>query len=359
MNIFQQEIENQAIDRIQKFSKIADKMGFDVCVGFSGGKDSCVIYDLCLRSGISFKAYFNHSFESNTTLKFIRDNYPNVIFRRDYKSGFIENIWKNHGGLLPTVQMAYCCKDYKHNPKYVDKCSIVGVRKYESIKRRGRTAFEIKNKTLLKRNKTLIDEYFTENCQSTGTAGIIQLKPIIDWRDDEVWDYIKKHNLPINPEYKTRKRVGCIVCPKANFTSNAESLLKYPKLIDAFINARENGGLNIDWIITKENLDLKDDKCLYICRWLNHSFMPFTPKQELLYQKVKEVYLKNKYDNGHNRTLDEIEISLNKNNNNICGNCDAFCECSLGNNGAKHDDPACDFFDDIVLSNYKKQKIWE
>lgn len=27
MNIFQQEIENQAIERTQKFSKIADKMG--------------------------------------------------------------------------------------------------------------------------------------------------------------------------------------------------------------------------------------------------------------------------------------------------------------------------------------------
>lgn len=52
-----------------------------------------------------------------------------------------------------------------------------------------------------------------------------------------------------------------------------------------------------------------------------------------------------------NRTLNEIEIELDKNNNNnnICGNCDAFCECSLGNNGAKHDDPACEYFDDTVL----------
>lgn len=270
MDIFQDEIERLAIERIQKFSNIADKLGFEVCLGFSGGKDSQVVYDLCLRSGIKFKAYFNHSFESNTTLKFIRENYPNVIKRRYYKFGFIENIWKNHSGLLPTVQMAYCCNDYKHNYKYVDKCSIVGVRKAESFNRRKRTAFEIKNKTLLKKNKALIDEYFTENCQSIGTASVIQLKPIIDWSDDNVWDYIRKYKLPVNPEYKTLKRVGCIICPKANFTSNAESLLKYPKLIDAFIMARGKGRLNIDWIITSENLDLKDDKCLYICRWLNH-----------------------------------------------------------------------------------------
>lgn len=54
-----------------------------------------------------------------------------------------------------------------------------------------------------------------------------------------------------------------------------------------------------------------------------------------------------------NRTLNEIEIALDKNNKNICGNCDAFCECSLGNNGAKHDDPACEYFDDTILKQLK------
>lgn len=298
MNIFQSEIEQDAIIRIKKFSKIAETLGFDIALGFSGGKDSQVVYDLCLRSGIEFKAYFNHAFESSTTLKFIRENYPAVIKRRDYKFGFIENIRKMHGGLLPTVQIAYCCMNYKHNPKYVDKCSIVGVRKAESAKRKKRTAFEAKNKTTLKKNKALIDDYFEENCQSVGTASIIQLKPIIDWSDDDVWSYIHKYNLPINPEYKKRKRVGCIVCPKANFTSNAKALLENPKLIDAFIIARENGKLKTDWIITSENKDYSSDKCLYICRWLNHSFMPFSKKQESLYLQVKE-----KYDNLNRKSL--------------------------------------------------------
>ncbi|WP_418495501.1 hypothetical protein [Coprobacter sp.] len=38
----------------------------------------------------------------------------------------------------------------------------------------------------------------------------------------------------------------------------------------------------------------------------------------------------------------------------ICGNCDAFCECGLGNNGAKHDDPACEYFDDTTLKQFGK-----
>ena len=63
----------------------------------------------------------------------------------------------------------------------------------------------------------------------------------VNWTDKDIWDYIHRHNLPVNPEYKTFKRVGCIVCPKANFSSNGISLLKYPKLIDAFIKARIRG----------------------------------------------------------------------------------------------------------------------
>lgn len=48
--------------------------------------------------------------------------------------------------------------------------------------------------------------------------------------------------------------------------------------------------------------------------------------------------------------IDESEKEdAKRNNNNICGNCDAFCKCSLENNGAKHDDPACEYFYDTVL----------
>lgn len=292
MDLFQEELEQTAIERIQKFAKIAKKVGFEVRLGFSGGKDSQVCYDLCKRSGIEFRAFFNHSFESITTLRFIREHYPDVIWRHDHPFGFIRNIRVNHKGLLPTVQKAYCCMDYKHNRKYVDDCSIVGVRKAESKKRKLRTTFEAKNKTTMKQNKALFDEYFEEHCQSTGTAGIIQLKPIIDWTDANVWDYIKAHNLPVNPEYKKAKRVGCIVCPKANFTSNYIGLLEYPKLIDAFIMAREKAERDgeINWEITSENKDYSDDKPYYICRWLNHSFMLFTKKQEQLYKKVRAAY---------------------------------------------------------------------
>ncbi len=289
-SLFFKEFEAEAIERIKKFSKIAELMGFDVALGFSGGKDSQVIYDLAIRSGIEFKAYFNHSFESSVTRMFIRKYYPDVIVRRDHNFGFIENIYKNHGGLLPTVEMAYCCSDYKHNQKYVDECSIVGVRRQEGFKRKKRTVVELKNKTILKKNKNLINDYFEERCQSIGVKSVIQLKPIVDWHEEDVWSYIKKYNLPINPDYEKFSRVGCIVCPKANFTRNSISLLENPGLVNAFIRARERGHLAIDWIITTDNVDYQNDKVYYICRWLNHSFRSFTKKQQKLYEKVREIY---------------------------------------------------------------------
>ena len=154
--LFDKEIEETAISRIQRFAKLTKAMGLgDVCLGFSGGKDSQVVYDLCLRSEIEFKAYYNVAFESSITKTFIRHHYPEVIWRQEHKFGFIDNICKNHNGLLPTVQMAYCCADYKHNPKYIDKSSIVGVRRAESAMRKKRTTVEVKNKTILKKKQTI------------------------------------------------------------------------------------------------------------------------------------------------------------------------------------------------------------
>lgn len=294
-NLFAEELENTAITRIRKFATIANTLGFDIAVGFSGGKDSQVTYDLCKRAKIPFKAYYNVAFESATTKRFIRENYPDVIWRRDHKFGFIENIGKNHEGLLPTVECAYCCADYKHNPKYVDKCSITGVRKAESASRSNRTAISFKNKTTKKRMAQAVGSYFVENCQSIGTASVIQLLPIVDWTDEDVWDYIRRYDLPVNPEYKIQKRVGCLVCPKANLSRNYKALVRYPKLIDAFIRAKEKSP-RCDWIITSDNADYSNDKVYYICRWLNRSFRPFSKRQQKEYELVKEAY-KRKHNN--------------------------------------------------------------
>lgn len=294
VNMFLDEMEAEAITRIQKFAKIASVMKYEIGVGFSGGKDSLVVYDLCKRAGIECKFYFNHALEDLTTLRYIRENFPDVIWRR-WEKGFFEYL--ANVNMLPTVHHAWCCDTYKHPSKSRDDAFILGVRASESSKRANRKLLEVKNKTFMKRNKATFNEYFEDRCQGTGVPNKINLKPIIDWTDNDVWEYIRKYDLPTNPLYSEGfNRVGCMICPKANFTNNYVMLMRYPKLVDCVINAREKGGHgnnNCHWIVCKgrpDEEDLTEDKVLYVCRWLNHSFMPFTKKQEELYRKFREYY---------------------------------------------------------------------
>ena len=285
MDLFLNEYVDIAISRIQKFAKIAAAMDLQPALGFSGGKDSIVCYELCKRAGIDFSAYFNRAFESAVTVKFIHDNFPDVIERKLINCGFFGNIKKNHNGMLPTAQIAYCCKDFKHNSKLIDKCSIVGVRAAESNKRRTRKALSFKNERV--RKKIDYKEYFTENCVASGAPNLLQLSPIIDWSTEMVWDFINNNNLPINPEYEHGyERIGCMICPKSNFARNVKRLYEFPKLVKSLIKIRKEG--NCDWIITSDNKDYKDDKIYYICRYLNYSFAPFSKKQQKLYEDFRE-----------------------------------------------------------------------
>lgn len=290
-NIFLEEYEEEAIKRIQKFAKLAESMKMEVAVGFSGGKDSLVVYHLCKRAKINCKFFFNHSLESPQTLKYIKDKFSDVIWRRT-AVGFFEYLQKEKGGNLPSPTLSWCCETYKHNPKFVDDCLILGVRRAESSKRKGRQVFEIKNKTYLKKNKALFSEYFNEQCTGVGASSKITLKPIVDWSDSDVYLYIKKYNLPLNPLYEEGQcRVGCMICPKARFKSNYTMLMKYPKLINAIIGARKRANNNkIDWFIKSDNKNYSDDKIYYVCRWLNHGFSKFSKKEKVLYEKFLKHY---------------------------------------------------------------------
>jgi len=46
--------------------------------------------------------------------------------------------------------------------------------------------------------------------------GLIKLNPIIDWTEEQVWRYIKQHNLPYNPLHDNGfPSVGCQPCTRA------------------------------------------------------------------------------------------------------------------------------------------------
>ena len=65
------------------------------------------------------------------------------------------------------------------------------------------------------------------------------VNPIIDWSDDEVWEFIRKYGVPYCELYdKGKKRLGCIGCPMDTATRK-QGLDEYKKYKEQYIRCFE------------------------------------------------------------------------------------------------------------------------
>ena len=117
-----------AIKRIKSFCA-----GKRVLCAFSGGKDSQACYHLCKDAEIDFSAQYSITrFEPPELISFIRQNYPDVVFRRAFTRSLVDEIRVNG---LPTRWHRFCCKaKHKKTPGF--DIVVVGVRWEESPRRR-------------------------------------------------------------------------------------------------------------------------------------------------------------------------------------------------------------------------------
>jgi len=64
------------------------------------------------------------------------------------------------------------------------------------------------------------------------------VNPIIDWLDEDVWEFIRKYNVPYCELYdKGKTRLGCIGCPMNN--KQSEELNEYPKYKEQYMRCFE------------------------------------------------------------------------------------------------------------------------
>lgn len=179
-------------------------------LAFSGGKDSVVIHDIALKAGVKFDAHYCVSpIDPPQIYKFIKAYYPDVQW--DYHA---RGFWKkvvDKG--LPMKQARWCCQIIKESGGS-GRVVIVGNRSAESNIRKKQCFVETPNPKHVsgKKNKTFI-------------------RPILNFDNYDVWQYIHENNLPYCELYdRGFKRIGCVLCP---FERNIQqSLDNFPKIVN-------------------------------------------------------------------------------------------------------------------------------
>ena len=232
-----QEKIDHSIALIRKAEKLALVMqpetGFHV--GFSGGKDSQVVLELVKMAGVKYRAVYNVTTnDPDDNVRFIKHHYPDVEFSIPEKSYFQLIAQKG----VPTMFNRWCCALFKETAG-VGCVVLTGVRKDESRKRAEYPeAFKFTRK---KGDKELLDlDKMEENeFQCVGGKDKFMVYPVLEWTEKDVWQFIRERGLPVNPCYKTHKRVGCVFCPFARPKDVRAYCETHPQLKAAFIHAIE------------------------------------------------------------------------------------------------------------------------
>ena len=215
-------------------------------LAFSGGKDSTVLLDIA-RTLYDFPAVFADTGLEYPEIKEFVKTKDNVVIVRP-KMSFKEVIEKNGYPVISKEQSRYI-RDCQ-NP--TDKNSITRRRRMTGINAKGEqtkacmisqkwkfvieSGIKVSEQCCDKIKKEPLKRYSKENNQFPliGTMAcesnmreknykkqgcilindkIKQCSPLMFWREQDIWDYIKLKNLPYASIYDTGvKRTGCIFC---------------------------------------------------------------------------------------------------------------------------------------------------
>jgi len=204
-----------------------------------------------IRAGIPFEVMHNHTTaDAPETVYFVRDEFRRLelkgikgIINYPVYKGQRTSMWQLIPQKLmpPTRIVRYCCSSLKERGG-AGRFITTGVRWAESRKRKDtRGIYETVNKDAEKRvilnNDNDDRRRLFENCRLQAKR---VCNPIIDWTDDDIWDYIQTEHIPLNPLYRCGfSRVGCIGCPMAGTTGRQWEFARYPKYQKNYIRAFE------------------------------------------------------------------------------------------------------------------------
>lgn len=220
--------EQLAIARLRDAARLSEhRYKKPLMVTYSGGKDSQLLVALAERAGIDFEVVNSHTTaDAPETVYFIREQFK-AMEERGIKCSIVMPRYKDKPVSMwtlipqklmpPTRLVRYCCAVLKENTGR-DRFIATGVRWAESSRRKNsRGVMELAHRDKEKRIILMSDnDEKRQLFETCNVKGKMTVNPIVDWTDDDVWDFARSEHLPMNPLYcEDWKRVGCIGCPLA------------------------------------------------------------------------------------------------------------------------------------------------
>ena len=246
------DLEHIAIERLQAASEMSlEHYGLPLVITDSGGKDSQVCKELALRAGIPFEIMHNHTTaDAPETVRFVRKEAKRfedlgiqyTINMPMYK-GKRTSMWNLIPQKLmpPTRLVRYCCSVLKETGG-AGRFISTGVRWAESTNRKNnRGIYEKsspdKERRIILNNDNDDKRMLFENCRLKAKRVV---NPIVDWQDDDVWQFLQDAKAPVNPLYAEGWcRVGCVGCQMAS-KAREKAFIRWPKYKDLYIKAFDN-----------------------------------------------------------------------------------------------------------------------
>lgn len=240
--------EKRAIQYLKSFEP--EDEPYYLC--YSGGKDSDCIKILANLAGVKHENHHNlTTVDAPETVRYIMAQSDVIIDKPNITMWDL--IVKKK--MPPTRLARYCCEELKERGGK-GRVKITGVRWAESNSRK-------ENGGLIKiigKPKT-VEKYAEENSVGylvSPKGGIIlnddndesrrmvehcyrttstMVNPIVDWTDEDVWEFLHHYGCKSNPLYECGKpRIGCIGCPM-NGKHQKQELEEYPKYKENYIRA--------------------------------------------------------------------------------------------------------------------------
>ncbi len=225
-------------------------------VSVSGGKDSTALYLRAMERGLPFQAVFaDTGNEHEWTYDFVRElprrtGGPEIEWvKADFtaklakKREYVARVWPLEGVPMDKVERALALLHPTGNP-FLDLC--LWKTRFPSSKTRFCTdelklvpMFETVQRAILEAGDTLISWQGVRHEESIARRDLPMLqrinpvpyslpaatrrageawtayayRPLVEWREEEVFAFHRKHSVPWNPLYdKGMKRVGCFPC---------------------------------------------------------------------------------------------------------------------------------------------------